>query len=76
MVDPSIPDAIDLVPRLVVLPSGTLVTVFARAEFAIGLGKIYAARSLDGGASWTAPVAILATPLRLRRVARRRPGDG
>jgi hypothetical protein len=63
VVDPSIPDAIDLVPRLVVLPSGTLVTIFARAEFAIGLGKIYAARSRDGGASWTAPVEILAAPL-------------
>ena len=63
VVDPSIADAIDLVPRLVVLPSGTLVTVFARAEFAIGLGKIYAARSLDGGTSWTAPVEILAAPL-------------
>src|SRR4051812_8547676 len=63
LVDPSIPDALDLVPRLVVLPNGTLVTVFARAEFAIGLGKIYATRSLDGGASWTAPVEIAAAPL-------------
>jgi BNR repeat-like domain len=63
VVDPSIPDALDLVPRLVVLPNGTLVTVFARAEFAIGLGKIYAARSLDGGASWTAPVEVAAAPL-------------
>jgi hypothetical protein len=63
VVDPSIPDAIDLVPRLVVLPSGALVTVFARAEFAIGLGKIYATRSLDQGASWTAPVEIAAAPL-------------
>jgi hypothetical protein len=63
VVDPPIPDALDLVPRLVVLPDETLVTVFARAEFAIGLGKIYAARSLDGGASWTAPVEIAAAPL-------------
>jgi hypothetical protein len=47
----------------VVLPNGTLVTVFARAEFAIGLGRIYAARSLDGGAGWTAPVEIAAAPL-------------
>jgi hypothetical protein len=63
VVDPSIPNAIDLVPRLVVLPNGTLVTVFARAEFAIGLGKVYATRSLDGGRTWTAPVEILAAPL-------------
>ena len=51
------------VPRLVVLPNGTLVTVFARAEFAIGVGKIYATRSLDGGQTWTAPVELLAAPL-------------
>jgi hypothetical protein len=63
VVDPSIPDAIDLVPRLVVLPGGTLVTVFARAEFAVGLGKVYATRSFDGGASWTAPIELLRAPL-------------
>jgi hypothetical protein len=63
VVDPSIPDAIDLVPRLVVLPNGTLVTVFARAEFAIGVGKIYATRSLDQGRTWTAPVELLAAPI-------------
>jgi hypothetical protein len=63
VVDPAIPDALDLVPRLVVLPNATLVTVFARAEFAIGLGKVYAARSLDRGRTWTAPVEILASPL-------------
>ena len=63
VVDPSIPDAIDLVPRLVVLPDGTLVTVFARAEFATGVGKVYATRSRDGGATWTAPVELLAQPI-------------
>ena len=63
VVDPSIPDAIDLVPRLVVLPNGTLVTVFARAEFAIGVGKVYATRSLDQGRTWTAPVELLAAPI-------------
>jgi hypothetical protein len=63
VVDPSIPDAIDLVPRLVVLPNGTLVTVFARAEFATGVGKIYATRSLDRGRTWTAPVELLAAPI-------------
>ena len=63
VVDPSIPDAINLVPRLVILPNGTLVTVFARAEFAIGIGKIYATRSLDQGRTWTAPVELLAAPL-------------
>jgi hypothetical protein len=63
VVDPSIPDALDLVPRLVVLPHGTLVTVFARAEFAAGVGKVYATRSRDGGRTWTAPVELLAQPI-------------
>lgn len=60
VVDPSITNAIDLVPRLVVLPDGTLVTVFARAEFVSGIGKVYATRSRDGGRTWTAPVELLA----------------
>lgn len=63
VVDPSIADAIDLVPRLVVLPDGTLVTTFARAEFAIGVGKVYATRSVDGGRTWTAPVELLQQPI-------------
>jgi hypothetical protein len=63
VVDPSIPNALDLVPRLVVLPGEALVTVFARAEFTTGVGKIYATRSLDKGRTWTAPVELLAAPI-------------
>jgi hypothetical protein len=63
VVDPSIPNAIDLVPRLVELPDGTLVTIFARAEFAIGVGKVYATRSRDAGRTWTKPVELLAQPI-------------
>jgi hypothetical protein len=63
VVDPSIPNAIDLVPRLLVLPDRTLVTVFARAEFATGIGKVYASRSRDGGRTWLAPTEILAQPI-------------
>jgi BNR repeat-like domain len=62
VIDPAIPDSLDLVPRLVVLPSGALLTIFDRAEFAIGVGKVYSSRSLDGGATWTEPVELLATP--------------
>ena len=57
-----IPDALDLCPWLVVLPSGALLTIFDRAEFAIGVGKVYSSRSFDGGATWTEPVELLATP--------------
>jgi hypothetical protein len=52
-----------LVPRLAVLPHERLLTVFARAEFATGLGKLYAARSRNGGRTWTPPVELLAQPI-------------
>jgi hypothetical protein len=60
VVDPSIPNAIDLAPRLLVLPDGTLLTIFARAEFDLGVGKVYATRSRDGGQTWTPAVQIAA----------------
>ena len=63
VIDQPGPDALDLVPRLVALPDGTLLTTFARAEFTLGLGKVYATRSVDGGRTWTAPVELLAAPL-------------
>jgi len=57
------PAGFDLSPRLVVLPDRTLVTVFARAEFDVGLGKIYATRSRDDGRTWSPPVEIFAQAL-------------
>ena len=37
---PAGPFAIDLAPRILVLPDGTLVAVFARVDFELGLGNI------------------------------------
>jgi hypothetical protein len=55
-------NAIDLAQKLLVLPNGSLVVVFARAEFDIGVGKVYATRSLDGGRTWRSPVEITSKP--------------
>jgi BNR repeat-like domain len=55
--------AIDLTPRVLVLPDGRLVTIFARVDFLAGTGTIYATRSGDGGRTWTAPVALAGHPL-------------
>jgi hypothetical protein len=63
VVDPAIPNAIDNAPRLVVLRDRTLLTIFVRAEFETGIGKVYAARSLDGGRTWRPPVELLAQPI-------------
>jgi hypothetical protein len=65
VVDQPGPNTIDLAPRLLVLPGGTLLTVFARAEFEAGVGKVYARRSRDGGRTWLPAVEIAAEPIRM-----------
>jgi hypothetical protein len=52
LVDQPSPFARDLAPRLLVLPDGTLLTVFARIDLELGFGAHYAARSLDQGRTW------------------------
>ena len=63
VVDPSIPNAIDLVPRLLVLPDGTLLTIFARGELDTLTGRVLATRSRDGGRTWTPLVQLFAQPI-------------
>jgi BNR repeat-like domain len=46
------PFAIDLAPRIRVLPNGTLLAIFARADFLTGLAELRIARSLDEGRTW------------------------
>jgi hypothetical protein len=50
--------ATDQAPRLLVLPDGTLLTVFARIDLEAGFGAHYAARSLDEGQTWLPPVEL------------------
>jgi hypothetical protein len=57
------PFAIDQAPRLLVLPDGALLALFARADFETGLAHIYAVRSLDEGRTWLPPVLAGTKPL-------------
>ncbi|MDQ3858043.1 MAG: glycoside hydrolase, partial [Actinomycetota bacterium] len=56
LIDQTGPFAWDQAPRLLVLPNGTLLTVFARIDLEAGFGAHYAARSLDEGRTWLRPV--------------------
>lgn len=63
VLDPSIPNAIDLAPRILALPNRTLVTIFARAELDSGVGRLCATHSRDGGRTWTLAVCFVANPI-------------
>jgi hypothetical protein len=54
---------IDQSPRILVLPDGTLLAVFARADLQTGLGTLHAAWSLDEGRSWLPAVQAGAKPI-------------
>jgi hypothetical protein len=56
LIDQTGPFAWDQAPRLLVLPDGTLLTLFARTDLEAGFGAHYAARSLDEGRTWLPPV--------------------
>jgi hypothetical protein len=58
LIDQPGPFAWDLAPRLLVLPTGTLLTLFARTDLEAGFGAHYAARSLDEGRTWLPPVQL------------------
>jgi hypothetical protein len=58
LIDQPGPFAWDQAPRLLVLPDGTLLTVFARTDLEAGFGAHYAARSLDEGQTWLPPVEL------------------
>jgi hypothetical protein len=63
LVDQPGPLAIDQAPRVLVLPDGTLLDVFLRVDFGLGLGQLYTARSLDEGRTWLPPVLAGSNPI-------------
>jgi hypothetical protein len=63
LIDQPGPFALDFAPRILVLPDGTLLAVFARADFELGLGTLHAARSLDEGRTWLPAVQVGAKPI-------------
>jgi hypothetical protein len=58
VVDRPDPVSLDLSPRVVVLPDGSLVMAFARVDITTGIGSLHATRSLDEGRTWLPPVQI------------------
>jgi hypothetical protein len=58
LIDQAGPFAWIQAPRLLVLPNGTLLTLFARTDLEAGFGAHYAARSLDEGQTWLPPVQV------------------
>jgi hypothetical protein len=63
VIDQPGPFAIDFVPRIRVLPDGTLLAIFARADSATGVATLQAARSFDEGRTWLPPVEAGSKPL-------------
>jgi hypothetical protein len=63
LIDQPGPFALDFSPKILVLPDGTLLAVFARADFELGLGTIHAARSLDEGRTWLPSVLAGSKPI-------------
>jgi len=59
------PTSVDQAPRLVVLPDGTLLTVFARGDLAAGIGSLHATRSTDDGRTWQPAVLAGSQPIQM-----------
>ena len=57
------PFTLDFAPRILVLPDGTLLAVFARADAETSLGIIFAARSRDEGRTWESAVQTGSKPI-------------
>jgi len=58
LIDQPGPFVIDFAPRILVLPNGALLAVFARADLEFGLGTLQAARSVDEGRTWLSAVQV------------------
>jgi hypothetical protein len=58
LIDQPGPFVIDFAPRILVIPDGTLLAVFARADLEFLVGTLQAARSLDEGRTWLPAVQV------------------
>ena len=54
---------LDLAPRILVLPDGSLICTFARADLETGLGTLHAADSYDEGLTWLPAVQAGSKPI-------------
>jgi hypothetical protein len=63
IMDEAGPFALDAVPKILVLPDGTLLAIFVQADLATGIGTILAARSLDEGQTWLPAVEAGSKPV-------------
>ncbi len=63
LIDEAGPFALDQAPRIRVLPNGTLIAIFARADLLAGLATIQTVRSLDEGRTWLPAIEAGAKPL-------------
>jgi hypothetical protein len=57
------PLTLDFAPRILVLPDGTLLAVFGRADAETGVGTIFATRSRDEGRTWQPVVQAGSKPI-------------
>jgi hypothetical protein len=63
VVDRAGPFAIDQAPRIQALPDGSLLAIFARADFETQRASIQVARSVDEGRTWLPPIEAGSKPL-------------
>ena len=64
------PGFVDVAPRLVVLPDGTLMAVYTQADLAAGIGRLYVTRSVDEGRTWLPPVLAGSQPIQISSIPR------
>jgi hypothetical protein len=65
VIDQAPPFAVDLAPRILVLPDRTLLAMFARADFSAAepVGSIQVARSPDAGRTWLPAIEVGSKPV-------------
>ena len=63
VIDKPGPTAIDFSGHILGMPGGELLAVFVQADVVLGLGKLFAARSVDEGRTWQQPLEVASQPV-------------